>query len=62
VAAPGGNQFIPIDLSRLSEPVIIPSNLMLAGIALAALICMGAGLYPALWAARLPPVVALKQE
>jgi ABC-type lipoprotein release transport system permease subunit len=53
---------IPIDLSKLSEAVIIPSNLMLAAIVLAALICMGAGLYPALWAAGLPPVVALKQE
>jgi len=61
-SGPGGSSFIPIDMSKLTEPVIIPSNLMLIGILLATAICMGAGLYPALWAARLPPVVALKQE
>ncbi len=58
----GGASFIPLDLSKMTNPVVIPPNLALFAIALATLICVGAGLYPALWAARLSPVMALKQE
>jgi putative ABC transport system permease protein len=51
-----------INLSNMSNPVIIPVNLALLAIGLATVVCIAAGLYPAFYAARLSPVIALKQE
>jgi putative ABC transport system permease protein len=59
----GGMIFLPLDPSQIGGSlVIIPTELALFAIALATLVGVGAGLYPALRAAHLPPVFALKQE
>jgi ABC-type antimicrobial peptide transport system permease subunit len=59
----GGMMFLPLDPSQIGgNLIIIPSELMLFALALATMVGIGAGLYPALRAANLPPVIALKQE
>lgn len=59
----GGMIFLPLDPSQIGgNLVIIPSELALFAIALATLVGLAAGFYPALRAAHLPPVFALKQE
>jgi putative ABC transport system permease protein len=62
-AQPGGMMFLPIDPNMLQgELVIIPPELVLFALGLALLVGMGAGFYPALRAARLQPVIALKTD
>jgi putative ABC transport system permease protein len=62
-AGEGGVMFLPIDPTQLGgKLVVIPPELALFAVVLAALVGIGAGLYPALRAAKLPPVVALKEE
>lgn len=60
----GGPMFLPIDPAQLQNGAlfIIPPELSLFAIALATAVGLGAGLFPALRAARLQPVVALKTE
>lgn len=59
----GGLMFLPIDPSQLNgNLIIIPPELALFALALATLVGMAAGAYPALRAANLLPVIALKQE
>jgi len=59
----GGPMFLPIDPSQLQgKLVIIPPELSLFAVVLATAVGLGAGLFPALRAARLLPVVALKSE
>jgi putative ABC transport system permease protein len=58
-----GIYFLPFDPSQIGDQLlIIPTELSLFAIGLATLVGLGAGLLPALRAARLPPVIALKQE
>ena len=55
--------FLPFDTSQIGgNLIVIPAELTVLAIALATLVGVGAGFYPALRAAHLPPVVALKQE
>jgi putative ABC transport system permease protein len=55
--------FLPFNPSQIgANLMIIPTELWVFGIALATLVGVGAGLYPALRAARLTPVTALKME
>jgi len=55
--------FLPFDTSQIGgNLIVIPAELTALAIALATLVGVGAGFYPALRAAHLPPVVALKQE
>jgi len=65
-AAPQGQgsvSFLPFDLSQMGgQLVIIRPELALFAVLLAALVGLGAGVLPAIRAARLPPVVALQQE
>lgn len=54
---------LPFDTSQIGgNLVVIPPELTLFAILLATAVGLGAGLYPALRAARLPPVIALKME
>jgi len=65
-AAPQGQgsvSFLPFDLSQMGgRLVVIRPELALFAVLLAALVGLGAGVLPAIRAARLPPVVALQQE
>jgi putative ABC transport system permease protein len=59
----GGVMYLPFDLSQIGDQLlIIPTELIVFAIVLATLVGLGAGLFPALRAARMPPVIALKQE
>ncbi len=59
----GGITFLPIDPSQIQGNLfVIPSELILFAVTLATLVGIGAGLFPALRAARLLPVLALKSE
>jgi putative ABC transport system permease protein len=59
----GGINFLPIDPSQLQGNLfVIPSELIVFALVLATLVGVGAGLFPALRAARLLPVLALKSE
>jgi putative ABC transport system permease protein len=59
----GGPMFLPVDISQLGAGlVIIPSELALFALALATGVGIVAGLLPALRAARMTTVVALKTE
>lgn len=59
----GGIMFLPFDPAQIGgDLVVIPTELSLFAVVLATLVGMGAGLFPALRASRMPPVMALKQE
>jgi putative ABC transport system permease protein len=59
----GGSYFLPIDPTQLGDGlVIIPPELALFTLGLATLVGIAAGLLPALRAARMTTVVALKTE
>lgn len=54
---------LPFDTSQIGgNLVVIPPELTIFALLLATGVGLGAGLYPALRAARLPPVIALKME
>lgn len=62
-AGEGGVMFLPFDTSMIGgNLLVIPPDLSLFAVALATAVGLGAGLFPALRAARLPPVIALKME
>jgi putative ABC transport system permease protein len=59
----GVTDFLPFDTSRIGgNLIIIPTELALGAVAMAVVVGICAGLYPALRAARMQPVVALKSE
>lgn len=59
----GGFIFLPVDTSQIGgNLVVIPPELALFALSLATLVGICAGLYPALRAARMTTVVALKSE
>jgi putative ABC transport system permease protein len=59
----GVTDWLPFDTSKIGgNLVIIPNELAILAIALAVIVGISAGLYPALRAARMQPVVALKSE
>jgi putative ABC transport system permease protein len=66
--APDPNQpsianFLPFDTSKIGGQLfVIKPELAVFALVLATAVGLGAGLYPALRAARLPPVIALKSE
>ncbi|NWG18610.1 MAG: ABC transporter permease [Chloroflexi bacterium] len=62
-SAASGFLFLPIAPGQVSGGlIIIPPELSVFALVLATVVGLGAGLYPSLRAARLPPVVALKME
>jgi putative ABC transport system permease protein len=62
-AGEGGISFLPFNPSQIGgNLMVIPAELSLFALALATIVGLGAGLFPALRAARLPPVIALKME
>ena len=59
----GGYFFLPVDPSQIGDRlIVIPPELMVFALLLATGVGIGAGLYPALRAANMPPVIALKSE
>lgn len=59
----GGYFFLPVDPSQIGDRlIVIPPELMMFALLLATGVGIGAGLYPALRAANMPPVNALKSE
>ncbi|MBN8617572.1 MAG: ABC transporter permease [Anaerolineae bacterium] len=59
----GIGSFLPFDTSRIGGQLfVIQPELAIFALVLATAVGLGAGLYPALRAARLPPVLALKSE
>lgn len=59
----GAISFLPFDTSQIGGNLfVIPPELAIFALVLATAVGLGAGLYPALRAARLPPVIALKME
>jgi putative ABC transport system permease protein len=55
--------FLPFDTSKIGGQLfVIKPELAIFALILATTVGLGAGLYPALRAARLPPVIALKSE
>jgi putative ABC transport system permease protein len=59
----GGMIFLPIDPSQIGGNLfVIPPELAVFALVLATSVGIAAGLYPALRAAKLPPVIALKTE
>lgn len=59
----GGMNFLPVDPSQLQGNLfVIPTELTVFAIVLATLVGVFAGLFPALRAARMLPVLALKSE
>lgn len=59
----GGINFLPINTANLTDGIIIiPSELIVFGLILATLVGISAGVYPALRAARMSPVDALKTD
>jgi putative ABC transport system permease protein len=59
----GGITFLPVDVSQIGgNLVVIPTDLALFALALATLVGVSAGLFPALRAARMTTVLALKSE
>jgi putative ABC transport system permease protein len=59
----GGMMFLPVDISMLQNGlIVIPSELAVFGLALATGVGIAAGLFPALRAARMTTVVALKTD
>lgn len=60
---PGIANFLPFDTSKIGGQLfVIKPELAIFALLLATAVGLGAGLYPALRAARLPPVIALKSE
>lgn len=55
--------FLPLDVSKIGgNLMVIPSDLIVFALILATMVGVVAGLYPALRASRMPPVLALKSE
>ncbi|GAB4572926.1 MAG: ABC transporter permease [Anaerolineae bacterium] len=62
-APSGGVGFLPFDLSQMGDQLlVIPPELAIFAVGLAVLVGLGAGVLPAIRAARLPPVTALQME
>lgn len=61
--AQGSIPFLPLELSRVGDQLLyIPSDLPLLVVGAATIVGLFAGLLPAIRAAHLLPVVALRQE
>ncbi|MDX2077723.1 MAG: FtsX-like permease family protein, partial [bacterium] len=59
----GGAMFLPLDISQIGgNLMVIPTELIVFAMVLATMVGIVAGLYPALRASRMPPVLALKSE